>query len=55
MDNNSQPNYENEIVLINLIVDGGSIAYRPKDGCTDLALSSEIIVYFYENILKVNL
>jgi len=44
-----------EIVLINLVIDSSTAGFRPVDGVSELNLSADLITYFYNNIIKVNL
>ena len=48
-------NPESEIILINLIIDGSSRAFTSMDGVSEIALSSEIVLGFYNHCIKPKL
>lgn len=45
-------NIETEWLLINLLIDCMTTAYRPKDGVTGVGLPSDFITGFYEMAVK---
>ncbi|KRW98823.1 Armadillo-type fold [Pseudocohnilembus persalinus] len=49
------PSQDEEIILINLVIDGSTVAYRTKDGVSEVSLGSELILYFYNNVIKPSL
>jgi hypothetical protein len=44
-----------EIILLNLIIDGSTTAYTDKEGVSEISLPVELILFVYENIIKVTL
>ena len=37
------------------MIDSSTAGFRPVDGVSELNFSSDLITYFYNNIIKVNL
>lgn len=48
-------NPDNEIILINLIIDGSAKSFTSRDGVSEIALSSEIVLGFYNHCIKPKL
>ncbi|EAR95791.1 CAS/CSE protein, carboxy-terminal protein (macronuclear) [Tetrahymena thermophila SB210] len=55
LDSTGQFNIETEVILLNLIIDGATVAYRDKEGVTEICLPAELVTYIYENIIKPTL
>ena len=48
-------NFENECLLLNLVMESSAKAFRDIDGVTQLFVKQQIIDYCYHNIVKNNL
>lgn len=50
-----EANFQAEIMILSLAIDGCSKAFRDVDGCTQLFVNPQIIEHCYENIAKKTL
>lgn len=52
---NNGVDFQNEILLINLIIDGLVVAYTSKDGAIDIQLDRQLVLTLYEQVIKKRL
>lgn len=45
-------NVQGECMILNLVIDSGTVAFRSVDGVTQISISEEIIQYVYLEIVK---